>query len=70
MTNRKWPNHMTSWRESAGLTVAEAAEAFGVSEYVYRRWETREIEPTATALLSMPDVFGVKRSVVLTLEEV
>lgn len=72
MTNNKvrWANRLQEWREAKGFTVQYAAAALGVSKYRYERWEDGEAEPTATALLLMPEVFGLRKYEALSLEPV
>ena len=70
MNKLRWENRISEWREDAGLSIEEAAEALGTTLYLYRRWELKETEPTATALLLMPRVFKVRKAEVQKLVDV
>ena len=67
----RWVNNLLEWRQRANLSVADAAKALQVSEYIYRRAEGREAELPATALLLLPTAFkGLTRREAHALEEV
>jgi transcriptional regulator with XRE-family HTH domain len=58
-----WRGPLRRWRKEAGLTVKEAAERLGISPYRLRQWEARTngATPSATALATMCEVYGVSR---------
>lgn len=46
------------FREQAGLTQKQLAEAVGVDQSAVARWENEENNPTAARIMQIADVLG------------
>ena len=54
-------------RESAGLTVSEAARRIGCARYTLARWEARRQTPNAVHLLRLAEVYALPNDCLLDL---
>ena len=56
-------------RKARKLTRPEAAEAIGISQKSYQRYETGEREPSASVLAALADLYEVSADYLLGLTE-
>ncbi len=59
MNRDKFIENLTQARKSRCLTQKEVAEALGVSDKTYSKWETGETEPGIDALCRLGEVYGL-----------
>ena len=52
-------HHLKKARESRGLTQKAVAEALGISDRTYSKWETGETEPGIELLCRLGDYYGI-----------
>ena len=58
MNRDKFIENLKSARESRGLTQKQAAEALGVSDRTYSKWETGETEPGIELICRLAEFYG------------
>ena len=63
MDKTRFLDNLRSERKKRGLTQAQAAEALGVSDKTYSKWETGENEPDIDALCRLGAFYGVSPAV-------
>lgn len=51
--------HLRQWRAGRGLMLKEVADAFGVAEATWSRWEKQERFPSPANLRLLADFIGV-----------
>ena len=59
MNREKFIENLKSAREERGLTQKQVAEALGVSDRTYSKWETGETEPGIELLCRLGDYYGM-----------
>ena len=63
MNRDKFISNLTLARKSRGLTQKETAEAVGVSDRTYSKWETGETEPGVDQLCRLAEFYGLSPAV-------
>ncbi len=58
MDRDKFIENLTEARKSRGLTQKQAAQALGISDKTYSKWETGENEPDIDSLCRLGEFFG------------
>ena len=59
MDREKFIGNLTAARKSRGLTQKQVAEALGVSDRTYSKWETGETEPGIELICRLGEFYGV-----------
>ncbi len=59
MDREKFIDNLTAARKSRGLTQKQVAEALGVSDRTYSKWETGETEPGIELLCRLGEFYGM-----------
>ena len=59
MNREKFIENLKSAREGRGLTQKQVAEALGISDRTYSKWETGETEPGIELLCRLGDYYGM-----------
>ena len=59
MNREKFIENLKSAREDRGLTQKQVAEALGISDRTYSKWETGETEPGIELLCRLGDYYGM-----------
>ena len=60
MNRDKFIENLKSAREGRGLTQKQVAEALGISDRTYSKWETGETEPGIELLCRLGDYYGMR----------
>ena len=59
MNRDKFIDNLTAARKSRGLTQKQVAEALGVSDRTYSKWETGDTEPSLEHICSLAEFYGI-----------
>lgn len=59
MTREQILNNLTEARKSRNLTQKQTAEALGISDKTYSKWETGETEPNLEQLCRLAEFYGL-----------
>lgn len=61
-------NHVRGWREAAGLTIEELAEASGLSPSSVSNYETGRNEPSMAALEKLSSALKIPKGMILDVD--
>jgi len=61
-------NNLKTLRSTVGLKQIEVAEALGISERTYMRWEKSEFKPPLEMQIKLAKLFGVSLTTVSGIE--